>query len=81
MPPQKKSNNHLLKCLECDFSTPVKTNMNAHKKMHQNNGKYKCDFCSYSSDWLHCTTLHFKHGHHRNWNLPETPARIQVIIF
>ncbi len=81
MPLEKKTKIPLLKCLECDYSTIKKGNMDRHKKNHQRDGKLKCPHCSFSSDLRSSLALNCKHVHQGNLKLLDAPARIQEVIF
>lgn len=53
----------LIKCAECDFSTPYKWNLDRHVKNHGGAGKYTCRACSFSSEIRQSLTVHEMNHH------------------
>lgn len=55
----------MIKCDDCDFSTPYKWNLDRHNRNHStvNPGTYKCSNCSFSADIKQSLTVHETNHH------------------
>lgn len=55
----------MIKCDDCDFSTPYKWNLDRHNRNHStiNPGTYKCSHCSFSADIKQSLTVHETNHH------------------
>ncbi|VVC37480.1 Hypothetical protein CINCED_3A024789 [Cinara cedri] len=55
----------MIKCDDCDFSTPYKWNLDRHNRNHSidNPGTYRCSHCSFSADIKQSLTVHETNHH------------------
>ena len=53
----------LIKCMQCDFRTPYKWNLDRHMKNHGGKGQFKCSTCNFTADIKQSLTVHEMNHH------------------